>query len=363
MSLEAKRKQLIERLKLGTAFKPANIPMTLKIAADWWLLYKAWEAADKFLPAFREGRMSVRQIPVPQELRGRGISELGKYDITYGNYKDKLGEVNFNAQHGTVKQTYPEERYRVGTKAMKQRMNPANFGMDGGERLKYKRGLHDMSASLLSPTITKISLQVRWKFGELGTRVTVFMPLPLEQDLYCFSLLNAYAKAERAISPMAYETIANMRKRMTRVKLADAEDIGAGLRDISPIDSTSPKFRYGMKGNPEDAVRMQKALNYTSILPRATPVAAPVVSQPVVTVGSPGGVPGPPGPPPGMLASKTAKSNEIVIAYREHAGDRFPLFTKFDTVAKQFVCHPDEPGSNYILNQVIHDEWAQTRES
>lgn len=347
MDLGIYRGQLKERLSSGHAFDGANGEETMRVAELWWVCYKDWEKTDRFKKAFVEGRMTVRQIPVPKGMEVKPIGEIKDYEIQYGAYKGKDGEAAFGIRRGDVeKQSYPNERYRVGTIALKERLNPANFGMDKGERLKYAAGLHDMSASLCVPTLTKLTDQVRWKHGELAVRVTVFMPLAQPADMEVFSLLNAAAKAARVTFPKGYLRTTEMRNRMTRIKLADGEDIGAGLRDVSAQDSNKPKIRYGMKEelvngrlSGIDATRANNVFNYTKV-----PKTAPVKVTPKY------------GPP--LLITKS--TNEIVIAYRQHEGDRFPLFTKYDEREKAFICHPDEPSSRYITK--IPDQWASTIE-
>lgn len=321
MSLSFDRAALKYHLLGGTAFNNDQQALTLRIINKWWGAYKLWEAQDRFLPAFNEGRMTVRQIP----LEG----------TTYGEYLGQDSGIAFGARRGDVERApYPKERYRVGIDALKERMDPANFGMDGAERLKYQRGLHDLSASLCVPTIPLLTKQVRWKWDKIDKCYTIFMPLAQPEDMAIFDLLNRMAKQ----APQEIRNrVAELRRQFTRLKLADSVDIGAGLHDISPKGSTDPKFRYGMKNVPDwkgaptgiDAIRAQKALDYTSILPT--------------------------GP-------KASNINEIVIAYRHHEGVRFPLFTKFNKEANAFLCFPDEPSSQTIIGKEIPDNWARTVE-
>jgi hypothetical protein len=347
VSLDEYRGQLKERLSSGNAFEGSNGEGTMRVAELWWLAYKDWEKQDRFKKAFEQGRMTVRQIPVPKGMEAKPIGEITDYEVQYGTYKGKDGEAAFGIRRGDIeKQSYPNERYRVGTSALKQRLDPANFGMDRGERLKYANGLHDMSASLCVPSLPKLTDQVRWKYQELAVRVTVFMPLALPADMEVFYLLNAAAKAAQGTFPKGYLRTTEMRRRMTRIKLADGEDIGAGLRDVSAQNSNKPKIRFGMKGelvdgrlSGIDATRAQNVFNYTKV-----PKTEPVLVTP--KWGSPVWV--------------TKSTNEIVIAYRQHQGDRFPLFTKYDVREKAFMCHPSEPGSAYIKK--IPDEWARTVE-
>jgi hypothetical protein len=193
-----------------------------------------------------------------------------------------------------------------------------------------------------------------------------------------FYLLNDMSKRVKTQSPKIYEAVVGMRRSMSRLKLGAAEDIGAGLFDISPRPHVDPpKFRYGLKAKPgespmtlqENQDRMQAVLRYKGIVK--------------------------------LQRERQSESNEVVIAYREHAGDRFPLYTKWiheaepavvDTpkpvvpvftgsgppppppgpppgqkVKKQrsegrFVCLVGEPSSKYILGGAIPNEWAETKE-
>lgn len=322
MSLQFARRALTFQLNSGDAFKLTEFRTTLRMMNTWWTEYKQWEERDTFDAAFRGGRMTVRQ---------------GTESQTYGDYNGQVADIAFSARHGDVeKRLYPAERYRTGTDSLKERLNPENFGMHEGERLKYRHGLHDLSGSLCSPMVPLITKQVRWKWGELAKRTTIFMPLAEPDDMALFHLMNTMAKQERTRRPEVYDQVVFYRKRMTRLKLADSVDIGAGLHDISATGDT-PKLRYGMKqvlgkdGLPMgvDRERARKALDYRTILP---------------------------------TLPKANLMNEIVICYRQHAGPRFPLFTKWISEEKAFVCFEEETSSQWILDGRIPDDWTQVRE-
>jgi hypothetical protein len=329
MGLHVSRSKLKLRLLGDEPFKPNQLTETMKLINEWWQAYKAWEAQDSFVAAFSEGRLAVRQGPEA---------------LMYGQYQGEKSFGDFAARHRDPKSTtaYPNERYRVGANSLKERMNPANFGMDQGEKLKYKRGLHDLSASLLAPSIPFIKDQLRWKWTgkKLDEWITIFMPLAQPEDMGLFAMLNTMAKEVKTAQAEPYKTVVYMRDRMTRLKLADSVDIGAGLQDVAVGDVTAPgykpKLKYGVKGLPDqngrltgkDLERYNKTLFYTSILPRD---------------------------------GRTQNTNEIVIAFREHAGDRFPIFTRFDGESA-FVCLEDEPSSRHIVGGKIPNAWAQTLE-
>ena len=320
MGLVISRTKLTLRLRSGIAFDQGEENTTLQFINAWWIHYKAWERDDTFLAAFREGRMTVRQGPLSQ---------------TYGDYEGQKGGIAFSARHGNVEKVlYPNERYRTGMESVKQRLDPSNFGMHHGERLKYKHGLHDLSGSLCTRHVPQITKQVRWKWGELEKYITIFMPMAKPEDVALIEWLNTMAKEARTQRPLICNRVAELRKEISRIKLAEPGDIGAGLHDIAP-DGKAPKFRYGMKQVPDqtgkptgpDLQRYKNALNYPSILP---------------------------------TAPKPSNMNEVVIAYRRHAGARFPLFTRWDTAKKGFECLPDEPSSTSIPGGLIPDAWETT---
>jgi hypothetical protein len=346
------------------AFDENEHKNTLECINVWWWYYKEWEGRDTFLAAFKQGRMTIRQGPALQ---------------TYGEYQGKPAEFAFGANRGTEEKVpYPQDRYRTGMDSVKERLDPSNFGMDSGERLKYKKGLHDLSGSLCTPVIPLITKQLRWKHAELSQFVTIFMPMAEPEDIALFHLLNSMAKVARTARPEIHSRVKELNRQMSRIKLAEAGDIGSGLRDVAPLNSNVPKFRYGFKqtqipdqkGEPtgQDLRRRNNALNYKSILPTPPTPIVPTsntsmsntsMSNTSTSVISTSGAPPPPPPMPTTL---TSNMNEIVIAYRQHEGTRFPLFTRWQDTAKAFVCLKDEPGSTRIGKGMIPDRWALTVE-
>jgi hypothetical protein len=118
MTLEIARSSLRNRLLEGdTAFDLKEQMQTIALIKMWWSLYRAWEEKDTFLKAFKDGRMTVRQGP--------RISEPD--EGLYGSYGGKTSTGGFKAG-GT---SYPDERYRTGVDSVKERLNPANFSIDG----------------------------------------------------------------------------------------------------------------------------------------------------------------------------------------------------------------------------------------
>jgi hypothetical protein len=315
--------KLLMLLESKTFSDPGNERDILYYINQWWLHYKAWEGRDRFVTAVREGRMTIRQsAPDP---------------FFYGEYQGRqMFPGGFSARHGDVEsEKYPNERIRVGFDSLKERLDPSNFGMDKGERLKYKKGLHDLSGSLLTPTIDLVTNQVRWKWGKLSSWITIFMPMAQPEDLVLFGLLNSMAKEARATQPAIYTRVVEMRKRMTRMKFADSQDFKSGM--LNTGTNERPNLKYGPKGSVDqngkltgdDLLRYKKALDYKSILP---------------------------------TDGRKENMNEIVVSFREHEGVRFPLFTRWNSDAKAFLCLPDEASSKSIVGGQVPNDWVQTVE-
>ena len=60
MPLDASRRELEKALERSNLLTSETMPLV----QNWWRDYKDWEAQDKFLPAFSEGRMTIRQRQV-----------------------------------------------------------------------------------------------------------------------------------------------------------------------------------------------------------------------------------------------------------------------------------------------------------
>jgi hypothetical protein len=337
MSLLFHRYRLaMQLLKGDAAYQPPEADLTLEMIDTWFNLYKKWEAADTFLTAFREKRMTVRQSPKSQ---------------TY--------DANFKARHESLPQSdgtygmkkYSGQKYATGIDSLKERLNPRNFELTpGNEKGKYKHGLHDLSGSLLDPDKPTISDQLRWKdFKNVAPEVrsgakfvkwyVIFMPMAQPEDLGLFHPMNSASKRLRSVCPDIYYRVVDIRQRMSRIKLAEEDDMGCGLIDVARVEAPAPKFRYGLKNpldaqgrlSPIDQERRRKALHYTSIL--------------------------------ALQREKKSTSNEIVIAYRKHAGARFPLFTQWNEERAGFICLEDEATSASVKGGFIPDKWQQTVEA
>ncbi len=281
MSLEDSRKAVDLAIREGEPWTK----LTPLIWA-WWKDLKAWEGKDTFNVAFKDQRMSVRQVNKGSTARGGGFDVIHKDDPS---------------------QSRPMVLARDAA-GIQARLNPDNF-VDPKtlKSSKNELGLHDLSASLLDGR-RPISEQLK----HYQDAYTLFMPLPLEEDLILFDVLNKMAKRETDAN---VKLIREIRSQLTRVKLAQASDMGTKYVDISDPKDKEGSFRYGVTGtvirtkgaigtkatDEELFNRKTNALRYKSIL-----------NNTVVSV------------------------NEIVVAYRVHAKKEFPMFTVWDDVKKNY---------------------------
>jgi hypothetical protein len=183
---------------------------------------------------------------------------------------------------------------------------------------KYNLGLHDLSAVLLSTKRGNILNQLAWKEGaqETAKNAVAFMPLPLEADLQIFALLSEKAKKHRAKHAAIYAKVADVRHRMTRVKLTNEDDAGSGFVNVGTgWKDGQRKYRYGLglipvegkegkTGIAEMERRRALALEYRTMLGKMKPMPESTSVNPT--------------------------HNELVVAYRQHASGCFPLFTEYE---------------------------------
>jgi hypothetical protein len=257
MALNDSRRKLHQTLVSGiNLLAPGNDRAVLQLAEDWWGDYKDWEKKDTFKRALMESRLTVGQRP-KENIIGTGTTSLGM----------------FSAKNLPEKQQFPGYTFDTGVNGVKLRTDPKSFQLKkfqagddklqaildnpllkkeydklGGIRGKYYYGLHDLSGSLLDPQLGKISQQLNsiQESGKLSWGI-VFTPVPFVDDLVVFYLLNILAKIARGISPnhFLYTRVQEWRRKFTRIKLAQEDDMHCGLVDIAEKDAPLKRFRYG----------------------------------------------------------------------------------------------------------------------
>ncbi|WNZ54778.1 hypothetical protein QT397_18100 [Microbulbifer sp. MKSA007] len=272
-------------------------PIIASYAKVWWREFKKWESKDTVSKAFHESRLSIRVYN-----NCDGSDSSSKWQTIYeSTMATPFGE--------SGKKSY-DHIYDVSGQGVLARTMPSFFyNGPGSQSLKYRYGLHDLSASLLTrekPISEQLFLALdRGKHGA----VAVFMPLPEPEDMHLLHVVDHIVKKypESSLCPLFRE----YRSKMTRIKLAYENDIGAQMIAFDrPSSSHKPgvKLKYGLgnrikeKGligtrpvTPEDREQLaENAFHYKDIL----------------------------------TSEKRAKYNEITIAYRQH-GDGSTSFPKF----------------------------------
>lgn len=258
------------------------------LVARWWADLKTWEARDTFGVAFTNRRMTARQVNVGTTARG------GTFEVRNVKHPEHSREVYLARDVACIT----------------ARCDPNNFfDPHTLRRRKNELGLHDLSASLLDPR-RPISEQLKG----YEDAVTLFVPLPLEEDLQLFYVLNKLGKTE--LRDKDDNEILVMRSQLTRVKLAQASDMGTRYVDVSDPGASEGQFHYGITGTiirekgqrfglpatPEELkARRTNALHYKSIIDAMLTLV-----------------------------------NEVVMAYRSHASRHFPMFAQWDDARQHF---------------------------
>ena len=328
MKVDAARAMLLDELRWAQQVTGRQFDVTAAVWR-WWHAYKEWEGADTFKAAFRERRLCITQRP----------DEDNVTDTIKTSYNM---EALRSTAKGAQKSSYLGVTYAVGVQSLAQRMDPANFTRTNSEsmRRKYALGLFDLSASLLNPDYSTIKGQFRWPLdGVKKLWRIVFIPLPKPEDVELYNTLKLFADAKK--DPVLLGILKFIRHRMTRPKMAAAEDMGAGPYDLAPKDSAHPKIKYGWKSN--EGVTTQEtnervktaATNYQEIIKNAKPIT-------------------------GRGEVKVVASNEITIALRQRNGKRFPIITRFDAEKNHFWF---EQHNEFFPDQYIPDAWKTTRET
>lgn len=295
---------------------------------SWWNAFKKWEEQDSFLVAFREKRLCITQRPTDANVKG---AVLTSYDM----------EAKRGSGEHSPKIKYPGVKYAVGVDSLATRMDPANFSgvNELGIKNKYALGLFDLSASLLNPEYATIKGQLRWTIDSTkATWRVIFMALPHEEDVALYNVLKIHAHETKDL--VLQELLKFIRHRMTRPKLAAAEDMGAGPYDIAPTGSPT-KIKYGWKSDDGVLTEQTKKRAYTA----AAEYQKIISNAKAIT---------------GRGDVKVVASNEITIALRQHAGKRFPIITAYDQERDRFAF---TSANEYFPEGFIPDAWKQTRES
>ena len=177
MEVREARRAIVNEIETN---KDRSTAVLISLVKMWWREFKRWEREETVSRAFYDSRMSIRTY------NPEGSSSKWN-TIRNSVMATPVGQSGSEQFEGT---------YDVSGKGVKERTNPENFYHDAKTKsLKYKLGLHDLSASLLNPA-QKISAQLYHGLSrkEKDKALAVFMPLPEPEDISLFDILNSVAK-------------------------------------------------------------------------------------------------------------------------------------------------------------------------
>jgi hypothetical protein len=270
------------RAKLKTQLDKIIIQEDLFVPlANWFNALKEWEKNDGFESALKDRRMTARVTDV------------------WGVRREYTG------RKGT-----PDFFLRPGLIGVKHRLLPDNFDE------KYDRGLHTVPAVLLNPGFNITSQLFCGPFA-----YCVFMPLPPQEDLQIYNQLKSFYGMNKLMFPELsadlYDRLVHIRRRMTRIHLANEKDMGAAYGAFTKTGKSNRTYslKYGFHDVTSKAFDKSKtdtfrdnALFYQDKLKiELDPLQKANLKK---------------------LPDSTAdRNNEVTIKYRQHDG-HFPLFTR-----------------------------------
>jgi hypothetical protein len=264
MPLQAAREEARQEILLAGDVAQKSEEKAVTLCTLWLKELKLWERLETFERAFTEDRMCLRAAPSSDD----------------GMQKKQ----SFTPKPNTVR-TDNDVLIRASIRDMPLFQKPENFL----NKKKNELGLQDVSAVLLSSR-KKISAQV---FAKVN-RQPVFIPLPNEEDLQLFYLIECLAKKNKA--GKVYEFYKDARARITRIKYGSDEDMKTTFLKIVD-DQQKVHYRYGdahETSGPVDAdilaKRRNDALFYKSR----------------------------------VLTNKINENNEVTVKIRHHEGGRWP---------------------------------------
>ncbi len=251
----------------------------------WWEGLKDTARRESFKAALDAGRMTVRSIA--KDSAGHG-----------GEFPAQIFVGEAQTDTGKTPMTLVRDRASILT-----RVKPETWATGASEMEVKKTGLYELSASLLRSG-TKILDQMKF-YGE--PEAVVFMPASTPEDQQIFAAISELADADQ-------HKLREIGSELTRIIMAQSSDMGTKYVDMS-AGNAGTDIHYGESGTiiryaggsgmparkHEIEARRTNALRYTDIL----------------------------------KANKT-RANEVVLEYRKHASDKFPLFTELDHDTKRF---------------------------
>jgi hypothetical protein len=221
----------------------------------WWAAYQAWEAQDTLPDAFKEQRLTVKGTTTMDtliEARRRPADPTQRYDGQAWGETEKFDTkiIKTNA-------------------SILGRQDPKVFVPQGkGASRKTEMGYHDLSALLLNPNADISAQQYKGRAGQIDPeQVYVFMPLSEAIDQAVFQNINTLAKACRKERPTFYDTVRDIRSKMTRIKLLAEHDMATSFVMVGNREENGgPKFKYTLLSETDVSFRDEQ----TGVVPQGT---------------------------------------------------------------------------------------------
>lgn len=315
-----------------------------ELAYNWFKDLKDWEREETFPRAFQDNRMTLRLLN----------AEVSR---SANDYQRDVKAFKARQADGTYKKTGELTKVYLsgGMAGLRDRSNPANFehrNQSGNfdpsvQSKKNALGLHDLSARLLDK---------RFDIGKQGfnldkTKHAVFMPVPTPEDHELFYQLNFMAKADTELKTDSefVSAVHYIRARMTRIKLAEETDMGAGFLVMQALGSGRTRIRYGLSGAVTEqdeavvqkrkekqeaelkmtmeerlqSVKLRKMDPTAEMSPSLTPEQ---IQHRIRTARNYKSV---------LRTAEELGTNELAVAYREHASRDFPMITDWPDRGKE----------------------------
>lgn len=272
----------------------------------WWRAAKEAEAAETWASAFTTNRMSARQVNIDSILGG-------EFEIRNKHHRRDRAWDRMIMLDRTLD-------------GVRKRINPVNFNQpQTGINNKNKLGLHDLSGSLLDGT--RNPMDVAKQLKPYQDAIVVFMPVPTERNAQIFHAIQSL----KPVTAADDQLLRGMRNSYTRLRLAQATDMHTYLLNVNEDLEGEPMVRYGHSG------RIRRSVNEVPVDDIDIATRRTNALQHNVILGAGAG----------------EVVNEVVMVYREHASELFPVFAKWNQRQARFTVldrGTEQPAGSSITN-------------
>lgn len=290
---------------------------------SWWLEMKQREKNEDFAIAFKDNRMTARQVNTGATARGGEFEVRNIHDrkiertMKLARDVDSIGERNKPGNFGFNNKDDKRSDFE-------SIFEPDGFNME--ESQERVKGLFSLSATLLNGegVDQKISTQLK----PYEQSVVLFMPVPAEKDLQIISALSLLQGRDE-------QKIRAMRSMMTRMELAQSSDMGSTFVDESRSRNDEGEFTYGVSRGRILRKKGGVATVATSAELYARRTNALQYKQ--------------------ILKNDLECVNEIAMAYRKHESEIFPMLA-FHKPGQGYEVVDDKlkPNGHFISDEGVY---------